>query len=239
MQELLRFFGHGFCHQIPGRCFESGGLLFSVCARDTGIYMGFALAILAAFLVYARHRQKPGELPPWPCLVVFGLFVLPMAFDGGTSYLGLRPTNNTIRYFTGFFTGYAAGGLIAPLLMVLRKDADSKKRAFSKPSELLLHLLASFGLGTLFFFTYPLLGPVSPFIVLAAFLCIAGSVNMILLTLSRRFAPKHSWRHWALLMLLALGLSVLEASLFWAAREVLQQLLLGGRDIAEFYPNRE
>ena len=236
MQELLRFFGHGFCHQITVRSFESGGLVFSVCARDTGIYMGFLLAILSAFLVYARHRQKPGELAPWPCLVMLGLFILPMAFDGGSSYLGLRPTNNTIRYFTGFFTGYAAGGLIAPLLMVLRKDADSKKRIFAKPVELALHLLLSFGLGSLFFFTYPLLGAVSPFIVLAAFLSIAGSVNLILLTLSKRFAPRHSRKHWLLLILLALGLSVLEASLFWAARELLQQLLLGGRDIADLYP---
>jgi uncharacterized membrane protein len=234
MQDFLRFFGHGFCHQIPARSLESGGLVFSVCARDTGIYLGFFFAIIAAFLVYTRGRGRPAELPPVPYIVVLALFIVPMAFDGLSSYLGLRPTTNTIRYVTGFLTGTAAGSILTPLLFALRRDANPQQKIFSRPPEVACHLALSFALGAAFFFGYPCLGALSPFIGVAAFLTIAVCVNLILLALNRRFAPRHTARHWLLILALSLALALVEITLFGAARELLVQTVLGGHEISEF-----
>jgi uncharacterized membrane protein len=236
MQELLRFFGHGFCHQIPARSFESGGLVFSVCARDTGIYLGFFCALVMAFLVYARCRNKPTELPPLPYLVVMVLFVLPMAFDGASSYLGLRPTTNTIRYLTGFLTGTAAGSLIIPVLFSLRRDAAPQQKLFARPSLALCHLAATFFLGAAFLIGYPALGALSPFLVVAAFLGVLISVNLALLTLSRRFALRHTAAHWLFLLAICLLLALAEIVLFGAMREFFVHLFLGGHELYELLP---
>jgi uncharacterized membrane protein len=234
MQEFLRFFGHGFCHQIPSRSLEAGGLVFSACARDTGIYLGFFCALLAAFLVYARSERKPAELPPPPYLIALAFFVVPMAFDGITSYIGLRPTTNTIRYITGFLTGVAAGSIATPLLFALRRSATRRKKIFATFPLIALHLGVTFILGAAFFFGYPYLGVVSPFIAVAAFLTIVTCVNLILLTLSKRFTPRHMVINWLLILALSLALALIEIALLGAFREFLVQAFLGGHDVSEF-----
>jgi uncharacterized membrane protein len=234
MQEFLRFFGHGFCHQIPARSFESGGLVFSVCSRDTGIYLGFFFALLIAFLIYARSANKPAEIPPLPYLIVLAIFVLPMAFDGVTSYLGLRPTTNTIRYLTGFLTGTAAGSVVVPLLFALRRDAAPQQRIFSHPREVAFHLAGTFILGAVFFFGYPYVGVVSPVMVVVAFLMIVTCVNLIILTLNKRLAPRHTVAHWLFLIAASLVLALVEITLFGMIRELLVQFVLGGHELYEF-----
>jgi uncharacterized membrane protein len=234
MQEFLRFFGHGFCHQIPSRSLEAGGLVFSVCSRDTGIYLGFFFAFVAAFVIYARSRAKPAELPPALYIVVLALFVAPMGLDGLSSYLGLRPTTNTIRYITGFLTGTAAGSIITPLIFALRKDAAHQKRIFATPFEIALHLGLTFALGAGFFFGYPLLGVVSPFVALAAFLTLAVCLNLVLLTLIKRFVPRHTAAHWLILLACSLALALVEIAAFGAVRVLYVLLVLGGRELYEF-----
>jgi uncharacterized membrane protein len=229
MQGFLRFFGHGFCHQIPERSFESGGLLFPVCARDTGIYLGFLCALLAAFVIYVRSPRKPAELPPVPYLVVLALFVVPMAFDGVTSYLGLRPTTNTIRYVTGFLAGTAAASLVAPLLFALRRDAAPREKVFATPSRALSHLALSFLLGAAFLLGFPLLGPVSPFVAVVALLVTLASLDLVLLTLSTRLAPRHRFAHWLFLLACATLLALAEVALFGALRDLLIDDFFGGR----------
>ncbi|MDR0347326.1 MAG: DUF2085 domain-containing protein [Coriobacteriales bacterium] len=234
MQEFLRFFGHGFCHQIPARSFEAGGLVFSACSRDTGIYLGFFCGLVVAFLIYSRRQTKPAELPPLPCLIVLALFIAPMAIDGATSYLGMRPTTNAIRYFTGFLTGSAAACVIVPLLFALRKDAAPEENAFAKPPVLALQMLLALALGTAFFFGYPLLGAVAPFVAVAAFLTVIISVNLVVLTLFKRFEPLHTARHWLILLALSSALALGEIFLLGAFREVLVQFLLEGHELYEF-----
>jgi uncharacterized membrane protein len=234
MQEFLRFFGHGFCHQIPARSFESGSLVFSVCSRDTGIYLGFFFALVVAFLIYARSANKPAELPPMPCLLVLAILILPMAFDGVTSYLGFRPTTNTIRYLTGFLTGTAAGSIVVPLLFALRRDAAPQQRIFSRPREAVFQLTGTFILGVAFFFGYPYLGAASPVMVVVAFLTIATCINLIILTLGKRFAPRHTGVHWLLLIAASLALALVEITVFGMIRELVVQLVLGGHELYEF-----
>ena len=234
LQDILRFFGHGFCHQLPTRSFEAGGLVFSACARDTGIYLGFFFALIAALLVYAHSRQKPAELPPLIYLIVLELLVVPMALDGVSSYLGLRPTTNTLRYLTGFLAGIAAGSILAPLVFALRKDAAPGHHILAKPSIVAKHLALTGALGTAFFFGFPLLAVVAPFVPVIAFLALAMSINLILLTLPKHLPPCHTAAHWTALLALALLLSLVEIALFGMARDLVIQTLLDGHEFSEF-----
>jgi uncharacterized membrane protein len=233
MQEFINFFGHGFCHQIPARTLEAGGYFFSVCARDTGIYLGFAFALIAAFIIYATAKQKPGNIPPWPYLILLTLMVVPMALDGVSSYVGLRETTNTIRYITGALTGCAAGSIVAPLLFSLAKTGNPQKKILATPKEVALHLAITFTLLAVFFFVYPSLGVVSPLLVIAAFLVILASINLILITLSKRFAPRHTAVHWVMLLTIALALALIEITAFGALREAAEQFLLGDLNISD------
>jgi uncharacterized membrane protein len=233
MQDFITFFGHGFCHQIPTRTLESGGYLFSACARDTGIYLGFAFAIIAAYLVYATRKQKPANLPPWPYLIVMALMIVPMAIDGLSSYLGLRSTTNDIRYITGMLTGYSAGSIVVPLLFSLTKNANTTKKILAAPKEVIAHLAITFALAILFYFVYPYLGVVSPLLAILAFLTVLGSVNLILITLSKRLAPRHTAVHWIVLLSISLAMALIEIAALGALRELAEQLFLGGHNISD------
>jgi uncharacterized membrane protein len=234
MQDFLYFFGHGFCHQLPSRTFEVGGLFFSACARDTGIYLGFFFAVLAAFIIYAKTREKPAELPPVTYLILLALFVVPMGIDGVSSYAGLRPTTNTIRYITGFLTGMAGGSIVAPLLFALRADAAPDQKIFAKPSHVALHLLVTFALGAIFFFAYPYLGVLSALFGVVAFISILMSVNVILVTLIKSPPPAQRAGYWFLVLLVCLVLTLVEITLFGLLREFMVDTLLQGRDLGEF-----
>jgi len=236
MQAFLQFMGHGFCHQLASRSFEAGGLIFSVCARDTGIYLGFFFVMLVTFVLYARVREKPAELPPVWYLIVLVFFLVPMAFDGITSYLGLRSTTNVIRYLTGFPTGMALGTLVVPLLFALCKDSDPKKRILSKPSHIAIQLGATLVLGVAFLLGYPFLGVISPFLVVVAFLAILLSVNLVIITLSKRMAPRHTLKHWCLLLAICLVMAFAEITLFGLLREAALNLLAGGQDLLQLLP---
>jgi hypothetical protein len=128
----------------------------------------------------------------------------------------------------------AAGSIITPLLFALRRDAVEQRRIFARPPEALGHLALTFILGAAFFVGYPSLGVVSPFIGVAAFLTAAVCVNLILLTLSRRFAPRHTAAHWLFLLALSLAFALVEIALLGALRELVIQTVLGGHEIYEF-----
>ncbi|HBT95221.1 MAG TPA: hypothetical protein DEB24_03555, partial [Coriobacteriia bacterium] len=233
MQEFIFFFGHGFCHQITERTLESGGYYFSACARDTGIYLGFLFAIVAAFIVYAKTKQKPGDIAPWQVLVVLALFVTPMAYDGLTSYMGLRSTTNTIRYITGAFTGYAAGSLLVPLLFSLTKGSNTLRKIFTEPGKIVIHLLIAAALTTVFFLAYPYLGIIAPLFAIVAFLILLGSINLILITLIPRLTPGHTMKNWLLLLALALALTLIEITLLGVAREAVELIFPGLNNISD------
>jgi uncharacterized membrane protein len=110
---LFNSIGFAVCHQLKIRTLSYGGVYLPVCARDTGIYLGFLFAF--AYL-WATHRKRQNNLPGlWISLVAI-IFVIIMAIDGFTSYLGIRESNNYIRLITGLATGISLPIFIFPIL---------------------------------------------------------------------------------------------------------------------------
>ena len=114
IQSFLQWLGFGLCHQLPERSFFGGGTQVPVCARDTGIYLGFMLSLILIALVHRGDR--PREFPAPAGWVAIALMIGAMGVDGVSSYAGLRPTTNDLRLITGLLAGYAIGAVLTPML---------------------------------------------------------------------------------------------------------------------------
>lgn len=81
------------CHQIPERSFFIGGYQFPLCARCTGIMVGYIFALL----LYIFRIILP------PCLSI--IMMIPLIADGGLQYLFCIMSNNIRRLVTGLMYG--------------------------------------------------------------------------------------------------------------------------------------
>ena len=81
--------GFAFCHRQKDRCLTIFGYTSFLCARCTGIAIGFLLSVLVSFFNLS-----------FPPIVAFGL-MLPLIVDGVSQFFNLRTSNNLIRLATG------------------------------------------------------------------------------------------------------------------------------------------
>lgn len=114
---LLDFIGRLVCHQLPERTLWVGGHHLPVCARDTGVYLGFFLGYL---LLGQRRKEACGP----PNLWMTSLMVMPMIVDAVTQWVGLRTSTNELRLITGLLFGTA----IAPLLVYSLSIISTSKK---------------------------------------------------------------------------------------------------------------
>lgn len=130
--------GYGICHQLPERSFFAGALQFPVCARDTGIYLGFLVAIV--FLLWSGRSRRRSGMPSPSVSVLLAVLFATMVFDGVTSYAGLRETTNVLRLATGLCAGFAMAALVAPILSDVMFKDPSSDRVLSGRFEVLYYL---------------------------------------------------------------------------------------------------
>ncbi|MCL2151241.1 MAG: DUF2085 domain-containing protein [Coriobacteriia bacterium] len=231
LQTLIDWIGHGLCHQLPERTLEAGGWHFAVCARDTGIHIAYAAALVVAALqariLRLQRKPVPADLPPLPVMALLGIIFLPMALDGLSSYLGFRETTNLLRYFTGLLAGLACGTLSAPLLASATVGSDSQQKAFAKPASLLAQLLGSGALASAFWLVYPHLGAAAPLLGAAAMVTLVATLNLLVLVVSVRRRPIDCWQAWLPWLGTALLLALAEISLLSVLRYQVIDRLLG------------
>ena len=91
------------CHQMPERSFFINGFQFPVCARCTGMMIGYILAIvLFVFDIL------------FDCLLCVFL-ILPLVMDGVIQYKTQYISNNFKRVITGIMYGVGLNQLIIDL----------------------------------------------------------------------------------------------------------------------------
>lgn len=81
------------CHQMAHRSYFYKGKQFPICARCTGILVGYLAGILYAFIW--------GHLS----IMVSLLLIVPLVVDGGIQYIIKRESTNNRRVLTGILAG--------------------------------------------------------------------------------------------------------------------------------------
>jgi uncharacterized membrane protein len=94
-----RKIGLAFCHRRKDRSLRISGYTFPLCARCTGLWLGFAMGLLVRFA--GLHM---------PLIFAFVL-MLPLTVDGLTQLAGYRESNNRLRLLSGILFGIAANML--------------------------------------------------------------------------------------------------------------------------------
>lgn len=182
MQEIYRWIGFAVCHQLPQRTIFVGSppSPLPVCARDTGIYIGFVVAYL---LLAVMQPDRPTEMPPRWFIALCGVFVVIMGIDGVTSYAGIRPTTNDIRLITGLLAGFALPPLIKPILNYQIWKTSSRRHMLDRPWQIVVFLAA---IPAAFAITKYHPWPVDlllPTIVIGGVLFAFGAVNMLMVSM--------------------------------------------------------
>jgi len=225
LDEFFRLLGYGLCHQLPERSFFSGGYQLPVCARDTGIYLGFAVGLLV--LRYLAGRTRPSDLPRWPVLVLIGAFVAAMGIDGLTSYSGLRETTNDLRLLTGLLTGWGLSALTMPMINAQVWVEPGEGRVLEGAKQIGLWLIALALLFGVARWVLPLTGVFYPLTLAVAILVTFGAVNFVFVGLIPRFERRaRRFRDLWLVLLIAQVFTIAElAGAAWL-RSFAESLLL-------------
>ena len=117
--DKLRWLVSGICAQLPSHSFYPGGERLPLCARNTGIYLGF---IVTLGMLYGSRRGRTQQLPRWPVILLLIAGGLAMAIDGFNSLLldlslpHLYQPDNLLRLGTGLAMGLAVAALTLPIL---------------------------------------------------------------------------------------------------------------------------
>jgi uncharacterized membrane protein len=101
------------CHQIPERSFYIAGYPLAVCARCTGLYVGFAVAVAFYPLMTSLKRTHAPERK-W-------LFIAaaPLAIDFALGLFGAWENTHVSRLLTGALLGAVSVFFILPGLVQL------------------------------------------------------------------------------------------------------------------------
>jgi uncharacterized membrane protein len=112
-----------FCHQIPERSFYIDGHPFAVCARCTGIYLGFAAGVLVYPLVRSLKRSDA------PARLWLLVALVPTALDFALDFFGVWQNTHLSRSATGALLGAVTAFYVVPGLL------DLSRMSFRRSSQ--------------------------------------------------------------------------------------------------------
>lgn len=121
------------CHQTPERSLFIAGYPFAVCARCTGLYFGFAVAV-AFYPVMTSLKRTCAPERKWLFLAA-----APLVIDFALGFLGILENSHVSRLTTGALLGAVSVFFILPGLVQLSLyqrmvGAGSAKRSDIKAS---------------------------------------------------------------------------------------------------------
>jgi uncharacterized membrane protein len=138
---LVDQIGFSVCHQIPDRTLSFGSILMPVCARCSGIYIGFVISTLVLFLMY---RKRQSLIAPVYIVIIFIVFLSAAAIDGILSYLQIYTTNNLLRLITGYMAGIALAAIVMPLFNYQYYIEPLADRILERPGKMVFFMFFTF-----------------------------------------------------------------------------------------------
>jgi uncharacterized membrane protein len=231
--ERLRALDGGICSQIPSHSFYPAGQQLPLCARNTGIYLGFASTVA---LLGATGRLRGARLPPVALLVTLGAAVSFMGIDGFNSFFRdlrlphLYQPDNLLRLASGLGTGTAMAAFMLPVANGLIWREDDERASFGSfnqlaamlPIVLMLFLaVASTTAPWAGFLLYPIAIVSSAGLILAL-----TSVNVVfMLGVTNRVGKFRTWRQFFPLFTVAVGCAIVELMLLFMLKTLLLNAL--------------
>jgi uncharacterized membrane protein len=199
-----------------------------ICARDTGIYLGFFISFLFLWFTY---RKRENELPSRGVLIAVFLAIGALVTDGVLSYLGLRETTNTIRLLTGLMSGFALPLLLFPVLnyQIWRHSSYESilRKGWHKIGLILILILTFAVIQIVQIFRIPLAAEIISLLIVLSIFFTFIIINFILLTLLPFWYQKaNNFAQPIIPLFIALTLTVLELSLSFLAHKFLISLAL-------------
>jgi len=137
---LVDKIGASVCHQLPARSLQIGDIILPVCARCSGIYIGFFISAIVLFILF---RKRENGLPPLYIIVILALFLISTITDGIISNFASFNTNNIIRFITGYLCGIAMITIIYPIFNFQYFKESNDTRVFSRPIKFIIYILVS------------------------------------------------------------------------------------------------
>ncbi len=208
--------GYAICHQLPARTFKIEGVPLPLCARCTGIYLGFLGGLLGMWLL---RRQYAIDLPPTAILVTLVLFILVMIFDGLNSFLEfvpavpqLYPSQNWLRLTTGTLHGLALSVIVYPVVSIsLWRPELVKNEAIIQNVAELAAFVAGGGaiIAVVLWQNSWLLYPLTILSALGVVVMLTMVNTVLVLALTRREAAAGNWRELVAPVTMAAAISFL------------------------------
>ena len=219
---LVDKIGASVCHQLPVRSLQIGDIILPVCARGSGIYIGFFISAIVLFILF---RKRENSLPPLYIIVILALFLISTITDGIISNFASFNTNNIIRFITGYLCGIAMITIIYPIFNFQYFKESNDTRVFSRPIKFIVYILVSAAFISIVLLRINFLGYffyyLNAFSIIFTFFFINLVMVLLVPPLSQKAANLLS-KYLAAPLIISIALSVLE--LFISYR--LQQFLL-------------
>lgn len=196
--QRLTVLDSGVCNELVDHTYFPAGQQLPLCARCTGMYLGFAATTL---LMWGAGRLRASGFPGRRVALLLGLAIVVMGVDGFNSLFNelhlphLYQPQNTLRLATGLGTGVAMAAFIIPVANTLLWRSEDVRSSFATLRQLaaLLPILLLMFVGVVSqaaFLLYPIALLSSAGLVLAFSL-----VNLVfVLGIGNRVGRFASWR---------------------------------------------
>jgi uncharacterized membrane protein len=218
-----KWIGYALCHQMPDRSFFAHEHQYPLCARCTGMYLGFVTGVI---WLGVRGRLKAARLPPTPIIVMLVGFIVAMGIDGVNSTISVIPgapqlyhTTNVLRIITGTLYGLALSALFPPVFNSAIWSAPGGERTIKNWRELgLLVVAVAIEIALVLAFTDQLLIPISIITIGGILLLLSLLNSVIMLSVRKMESAVSTWRQLALPMLFGLAVGLIEITALVAMR---------------------
>jgi len=204
---VITFLFGGVCHQIADRCLVYDGRALPLCARCTGTFLGFMLALIVLRLI---ERGRPSGLPTGRTLALLAGLAGLWTADGINSFVhlargqALYQPSSTLRLLTGIGFGLGLGTLLYPITQGVMWHNTEERPVLNRRWQRVVLLAAGGALAALI-----LLWRAAPWwlwlllVSIATLSTLATANGTLLVLLLRRESRGERW--WQMLPWLALG----------------------------------